>query len=256
MDLWTALNVIVRRWYVVVPALALAVVVALVATSRLTPVYTASGSVLITSASRVYHQPEEADGEERVEQVNPFREFSPSLQTSAALVGDRLSSDAIREVFQDEGLEDEYEVFAPYDPTRTILAPSLEFDVESSDPDLAIDTVVRLQQEAANQLEVLQTEADVRRELFIEARPLITPVEATQQNALKIRVAGIVLLLGVTIALSLAFVVESLSGARSTRRAAEERANRRITPDAGGRRARPTRAGTTSGRGNRPVTSR
>jgi len=257
MDLWTALTVIVRRWYVVVPAIILAVLVALFATSRLAPVYTASGSVLFTSSSEVYVSPDNPDEPERVEQVNPFEGFSPSLQTTAALVGDRLSSDEVRELFQDEKLEDEYEVFAPYDPTRTILAPSLEFDVENSDPDVAVDTVTRLQEESATQLALLQTEAKVRPELFIQVRPLITPLEATQQNALKVRVAGIVLLLGVTIALSLAFVVESLTSARATRRAAEERAERRITPDNDSRRARPSsRSGSSSGRGTRPVSSR
>jgi uncharacterized protein involved in exopolysaccharide biosynthesis len=259
MDLWTAIKVIVRRWYLVVPALVLTVIVAFIAAGRVTPVYTATGSVMFTAPNQRFYPTDTVD-EERVEQVNPYNDFSASLQTTATIVGDKLASDEVRDTFADNDLEKDFKVAAPYDPTRTVLAPTLEFDVEASDPDVAVATVVALQEAAQVQLNALQVDAAVRQELYIKASPLITPEKAIEQNALKVRVLGIVLLLGFALALSLAFTAESLLSSRAARRSAEDRVNRRISPDSTSRRARPTRAsggrGTGNGSGNRPVRTR
>lgn len=252
MDLWTAIKVVLRRWYLVVPAIIITIVVAGLATSRLTPVYSASGSVMFSASNQRFYP---TDDDERVESVNPLEEFTQSLQTTAQLVGDKLNSDEVRERFKKEGLNSTYKVAAPYDPTRTVLAPTVEFSVEDTDPDVVLDTINALQAEAKTQLDALQTQAGARPELFIQSRPLITPVDATREDGMKLRVAGIVVLLGLALALSLAFMAESVISSRSTRRAAEDRAARRITPD-GTRPARPSRAASRGAGGTRPARTR
>ncbi|MFZ4584620.1 MAG: hypothetical protein ACOYNI_05260 [Acidimicrobiia bacterium] len=204
MDLWGTLRIIGRRWYVVVPALAITAVVAIVAGARTEVTYTATGSTVFLAASDA-------------KTANPYQNFNPSLQTTAQVVGNDVSSDAVRNTFAQNELDSQYKIVVPYDPTRAVLLPEVDYTVETSDPRVATRTVQVLSETVAKTLADRQEASGAPRESWIQAVPGPSSAEPVRNSGSRIRTTAIVLMLGIAISLSLAFVAEGLASARRSR---------------------------------------
>ncbi|MCZ7525055.1 MAG: hypothetical protein M5U14_00870 [Acidimicrobiia bacterium] len=204
MDLLTAVKIIFRRWAVVLPVLLLTVAAAFLISTRISPTYSARGSV-------VFLPPSEGGA------ANPWSGFNPALQTTATLIGQVLDADDQRQAFLDEGLSGEYRIVAPYDPTRAVLAPTLELSVDTTDPEVALATIRELVTRIQTELEDQQEDSGASEDTWIQSRALTVADQAVEQNTARYRVLAIVVLLGGAAAVSLAFVLESFDAGRRRR---------------------------------------
>ncbi len=206
MDLWTATKVVFRRWRIVVPALILTFVVAFVVVGRVAPTYKATGTIEFLASN---------DGNT----ANPYNGFNSALQTTATLVGTSVGSQKSRYFFAKSGLDANYKIVAPYDPTRAVLVPSLDLSVESSNADVALATLKRLSAAVTLDLETRQTKGGGPRQLWIQTNVAAMDTAAIKQTGNATRVLILILLLGVAVSISLAFFAESLTSDSKSRRA-------------------------------------
>ncbi|MCU1458706.1 MAG: hypothetical protein JWL73_2798 [Actinomycetia bacterium] len=206
MDLWTATKLVFRRWAIVIPALTLTVVVAIVVTGRVAPTYKATGSVEFLASNN--------DNKD-----NPYLGFNASLQTAATLVGSSVGSIGTRAGFATFGLDPNYKITAPYDPTRAVLVPSLDLEVNSSNPKIAVATLKRLVVAVRNDLNDRQAASGAPKASWIQLRETAVDSQALKQTGSKTKVLLLIVLLGFAVSISLAFFVESLTSDAKRKRA-------------------------------------
>jgi hypothetical protein len=209
MDLWTATKVVFRRWAIVVPALVLTAVIAVLVTSRLAPTYKATGTVEFLASNNGNVD-------------NPYNSFNTSLQTTATLVGTSVGSAKVRDQFQKAGLDPNYKIVAPYDPTRAVLVPSLDLSVETSNADITMATLKHLSAAVSADLQTRQAESGAPKNTWVQAHVAAMDTSATQQNGSKTKVLILIILLGAAVSISLAFFAESLTSDSRRRRSAAE----------------------------------
>ena len=206
MDLWTATKIVLRRWAIVVPALVLTGVVAVVVVSRIAPSYAATGTVEFLASNQA-------------NTVNPYIHFDPSLQTTATLVGASVGSVQTRATFAFFGLDSNYKVVAPYDPTRAVLVPSLDISSKASNATVAVATLKRLSAAIKTDLNGRQEAIGAPTNTWIQLRSTLD-TKAVKQNGQKTKVLVLIVLLGVAVSVSLAFFAESLTSDSKRKRLA------------------------------------
>jgi len=208
MDLWSSLHVIARRWYVVVPALALTGIVAALVAANTQVTYTARGSSVLLA-------PSEANT------TNPYTNFNPSLQTTAQVVGNDVASQATRTTFAVNKLDSSYRIIVPYDATRSVLLPEIDYTVEAPNAKTALATVDALHTTVSKTLADRQEASGAPRSSWIQSVAGSRSSRAEQNNGSQIRAVAIVGLLGLAISFSLAFAAEGLAAHRARRRSVE-----------------------------------
>ena len=193
---------LVRRWYIVVPGLILAVGVAIGAFSLISPGYERSAARLLLPGLGTV--PEGA--------TNPFL-FLGGLTQAADIVVRAVGADeAVGElVAAHPGLE----VAVTRDPTSSgpviLLTVTADSDAEA---ELALETLI---EQSSATLERLQTEQDVRTVDRITMSTLTASVDSTMQQRTRIVVsagAGLVMAL---LSLVVASLVDGVAGTRRTR---------------------------------------
>jgi hypothetical protein len=216
MELLEAIRIVRNQWKIVLPLLALTLVLSLVMINRIETNYKATGSLtLLTSNLGTSFTPSEDNA---TRQENPYLNFQQSLQTTAQVLANSVSTDERKQDFEEQGLSSDFIVEVPQDPTQTILLPRLAVEVTADSPEKAEATRTELLNVLVEELERIQTEAGAPVETWIQAFP------KTEGNALaiagsKARTGLLVIGTGIALTLLAAFVIDGYKrSVRNTRR--------------------------------------
>jgi capsular polysaccharide biosynthesis protein len=193
MDLWTAATALARRWYVVLPALALTVVLALRAADTVEPTYSAAASVLVVQT---------APGE------NPYASFSASVTITARALATAATGDEFAARVREEGGAGSYAVEVQQD------APLLSVTTTSGSADDAIALLSIVVAGIDEDLGARQTAAGVTNEVRLDADVLDMPAAAREQSTQRTRTLLGVLGLGFAGSIAAAFMVDSIVSGR------------------------------------------
>ncbi|MEO1061367.1 MAG: hypothetical protein AAFZ07_08105, partial [Actinomycetota bacterium] len=168
MDLWSLVQVMFRRWWVVVPLLALTAWCTVALTDEIPAEYEVSGAVLLVGPAR----PEGVIVDEGA-QDNRLLQLSGSLGTVSQALGFTLDSERVRSDFADQGL------LASYELGTDSRSPIMQFIVGGEDPDLAVATMDALMMFVEDELNRTQDELGTPLEDRIEVRSISADNEPT-----------------------------------------------------------------------------
>lgn len=208
MDFLAAVKVVLRRWYIVMPVLALAAVVTLNVVRNVPPTFQASGSVLLASPG-VARDPS-------APALNPFANLDYSSGVVAGIVAELMQDKAVKKRLVAVGADPNYTLGTPTGSN----APTIGIESTAATPDLAVNTVNLVIKGVQDELTVRQRDAGGPPETWIRALILISPTEADRLVSGKVRASAALAALSVVAAISLAFLAESI-GVGRRRRAAE-----------------------------------
>ena len=202
MDFGTLIRILVRRWYVVLPALLITFLVAYTQVSSVKPEYTATGSILILQPPIDPTTPAPANAN----QANPFAQLSAPLRTTAVVISGVLSDKAVHTQIAKSGLSRDFQVTVDPDaPVTTITATS-------SSPKVAVDTVNGLMGRFTTELQARQTASGVPATQQLQTQTLSAPTSAEKDTSNRSRAMGAFAVLGVIVALCAALTAENIAG--------------------------------------------
>ncbi len=212
MDLWSLVQIMFRRWWVVVPLLALTAWCTIALTDSIPPEYEVDGAILLVGPG--------VDDElaDEVGTNNRLLQLSGSLGTVAEALGLTLQSQATRAEFDQRGLIPEYVVGVDS------RSPIMQFLVAGEDPDAIVATMDALMTEAEAQLTLRQDELDTSTEDRIEIQRISSDNEPTPGFGSRRRAQILLAAVGVVVTLASAIAVDALLyfGRRRRQRRAEE----------------------------------
>ncbi len=204
MDLVTFLRVLLRRWDVVLPGLLLTLVTVMAAGTSVDPEYEAEGSVLLLG-------PSTSTSSQGAVAVNPYLSFNSSLESSAAIVAESMSSgETVREL-ADAGATAGYKV------SHTQKTPILTVSARGPSKELVLYTADLVLQRLQEDLATRQEEAGAPAATLIRSQ-VLSPPRAAMHAGNRPRVMTAVGAVGLGTTIMLAFAVESLATWRNRQR--------------------------------------
>lgn len=220
MDFWATILVLVRRWYVALPAFLLAVGGAYLAYSTIPTTYTTTAVLLLTAPTSGGVVP--ADPGQPIARVNPLLNFDHGLDVAASMLISAMSTpDMVAELGTAEG-DTKYSVTNGTNNLESLATGPLVFvEGESRDPEAATAITLTVMARLERELELRQRQVQAPRETYITMSAAVPPTTPVAQQGRKLRSAAAALGLGVIAALCAAFAAESLPhpvGSRLMRR--------------------------------------
>lgn len=215
MEFWTAVAVLRRRWYIVVPGLVLTLVAAALLVSQVKPTYQATGKMLI-----LQQQPKSSDsassGGVTAATIDPSKLNATGqlgLQKFASIVAEAAADSSFKDMLVSLGGSPAYEVKPPFADVPTLTLTST-----AASPEAAMESYRHLV-EAVNQLIVQQQEiaGDLGPIPFI-GRESITPAVATPQGGARTKALIMVTAVGGILTLGAAFAFDSMAAARARKK--------------------------------------
>ena len=197
VDFFTTLRVLLRRWYILLPCLALTVAGGWFITSSMEPVFESKASVVLLGPNVG-----------REGEVNPYLDFGGSLETTALVLSNNLSSEPAANRLFDAGAKGTYLIVTPGGPVVNVEAKGRN-EVE------AIQTANVVVAALADELRVRQEQAGAPQGSFIRAELVVSPETAAFKIGSRLRVLVAVAVLGIAASLSLTFAFESVARSRS-----------------------------------------
>jgi hypothetical protein len=222
VDFWKTLLVLVRRWYVAVPAMLISLGLAGMAYESIPPKYETTGSVVLLSPSQGA-----SGGLSRTGPTNPLLSFDGSLETTAQLLTQVLLSPSVQKQLAAEGAGGDYEV-----GDANLGGPFVNVVATGTSPSEAQRTVVLVLARARQELADREAALSAPRTSYISVSDVVKPTEARLLVGGKIKGAGAALALGLAASLGSAFMIESIVENRRDRRGipAPTRRRKRRTP--------------------------
>lgn len=209
MDLWDVGRIVIKRWYVSVPVLVGALVLAVLMSGRIDPEYSTEASILLVAQGT----PPPADLEtlepgDTVPPGNALLNLPSSLATVAQATSLAVSSDQSRTEVADAGLEPTYEV------TAEARSPLLYVRVTSRDSEVAIQTMDHVVGLIERDLDARQDQVDAPEDGRIGVELLARSDQAVADQGGRSRVRLAVVGLGVLAAVALAVLFDAAVGRR------------------------------------------
>lgn len=204
MDIWTVLKACIRRWYVFLPILGIALWIGNVQVQAAPPVYTATSSAALTGPALV---PGGQPGE--IIEVNPF--LGGSLSNATDMAVSLMDSDPKRDQFFTQGLTLDYEVGAD----NSVIY----FTVTGSDPTQVTTQASQLVTTLDTEIATLQNKPVEAPESRIRAVPLALPTVADEDTMAGLRMLAVIGILGLVLATAAALIVEGALQTRARRAA-------------------------------------
>lgn len=198
MDIWDALRIVGRRWYVAVPILLVFVALAVIASGRVDAEYKAEASLVLLAPNQT---PPDSENPEP-QGYNPWLAACSSCEQIGQALSLTLESNDEKQVMQQAGWSPDY-VIEPQ--TRSAL---VHLQASSRDPDDAVGTVDALIDRVAAELETLQADANAPQNQRITVSVLSQEDTATGNTAAASRVRLALLAAGFILAFLAAFAVE------------------------------------------------
>jgi hypothetical protein len=205
MDLLTIITILVRRWYVFFPIVALTGIALLLITPQLRPEYQASGSLLLVGPKKVTQI---VQGKPTEIGVNPLLGSGQPLMTTSATLASDASSLAVREGIKESGAVLDYTV------TVDSHAPIITVVDRAARPSAAIQAVDTLLARMSTRLATLQQEVGAPSSGLVESKILNGPIDTTVLSSSKNRTVTLLAFAGLLLATSAAFTVDGIITSR------------------------------------------
>ena len=204
------LRVVIRRWYVVLPALLVTLLIEMFVAGSVAPSYKVESSLLLLPPVGV----STADAAKTTSATNPFAALP--LSSVAGVLAQKMLAPETSQKIADAGMVGKYTVVPRIDNT-----PVIDITAEGKTADAARAEANLVGTMAAQQLTSWQT-ASVQANR-VTMRVLIAPGPATPVLGSKIRAIVVVVALGGAASLYLAFLVEAFVERRRQRARGERR---------------------------------
>lgn len=209
MDFAKSLMVLLRRWYVALPALVLSLGLSAAVYESVPAKYESRGTIMLLSSNTGAS----AGGSSTKGLTNPLLSIDGSLTlTSTALIQVMLSPEVGQDLYA-QGATATYEV-----GDGRLGGPFINVDATGGSPAEVQRTVQKVLERAAIELHKREIEYKAPAGTYIQIDYLVRPTEAKQLLGSKIRAAGAALALALAFSLSSAFMIESLVENRREKR--------------------------------------
>jgi capsular polysaccharide biosynthesis protein len=205
VDLRTLLQILVRRWIVVIPTIVVAVLVGQQMLSSVKPEYQAKGSVILLAPVTRGTEPL------GIQTPNPVLDIPAALDKSSLALAEILNDEPQKATIRRQGLSDDYEVTVNAD------APILDVTAKSDRRPVAVETAKAVLDMAKAQLTIREAAIGVAPEARIHTDVLSVPAKAATVNAAKTRALVALIALGIAATLSVALLVESWASSPARR---------------------------------------
>jgi len=215
VEFWTSVKVVLRRWYVVLPALLLTAALSVALINNIKPSYRATGSVVLL---RTQPPP-------NTNCTNPYDclDYQSTQLASVIAIAATDQSFASRLVA------------AGASPTYTVTGPSNN-NGQNPTPVVSLTETARSEATAMKSYEILtdqlnQVLSERQRSVgikptdptFVSAVALTAPQHASRLIGTRVKALVVVITMGVILAIALAFAVDSAASARKRRRRDDRR---------------------------------
>jgi hypothetical protein len=195
-----ALNVLMRRWYLVLLGTILVAIASVAAMSWVPTSYQASGQVLLIL-------PSEASGAESP--TNPYLNLQDGMTTTASLVAGTLATrDTARDLARN-GYRSEYAIALQPD-----TGPLLAITATDTDPQAALATRDEVIRQVDVRLDRMQSDLGIPDRLLIRGMPTAVGERAEVLPGSKVRALAVIVAGGMTLTLLLTFAFDRLRGQR------------------------------------------
>ncbi|MGI5268605.1 hypothetical protein ACQEUU_05595 [Nonomuraea sp. CA-218870] len=217
MDFWGTILVLIRRWYVALPAFLLALGGAFYAYSTIPVTYTTTAVLVLTAPTSGGILPPDPD--QPVPEVNPLLNFDHGLDVAASMLISVMSTpDMVADMGTAEG-DTEYAVTNGTNNLESLATGPLVFvEGESRTPEASAAIVRQVIERVRQELDVRQRQVHAPPETYITISEAVPPTTPAPQQGRKLRSAATALGLGVIAALTAAFAAESLAAPLRRRR--------------------------------------
>lgn len=219
MDFWRTVLVILRRWYVVLPAFALSVGSAALVYATMPAHYTSGSVLVLTSPTTGGSLPADPDIPTGV--VNPLLNFNQGLSTSAAILIQALNAPEVAaEIGVSPDSPTTYRVSnGSSNPELLTSGPFVFIVGESPSAHEAADIVRRVADQARVELRARQAAVDAPEQTYIEISVVAPATTPEAKRGSKSRATAAALGIGFVASLFAAFATESIALAWRRRRA-------------------------------------
>lgn len=217
MDFWGSILVLIRRWYVALPAFLLALGGAFYAYSTIPLTYSTTAVLVLTAPTSGGVQPPDPD--QPVAQVNPLLNFDHGLDVAASMLISVMSTpDMVADMGTAEG-DTEYKVTNGTNNLESLATGPLVFiEGESRTPEESAAIVRQVIERVRQELDARQRQVQAPPQTYITISEAVPPTTPAPQTGRKLRSSAAALGLGVIAALTAAFAAESLAGPLRRRR--------------------------------------
>jgi capsular polysaccharide biosynthesis protein len=217
MDFWRTLRVLVRRWYVVVPAFLLTVGAAALVFTSVPPTYVSYGVLVLNTPVTGSIEPNDPKSE--VGLVNPLLNFDQGLSMSGSILIQALShpeTSAELGVLPDSPTR--YKVHnGSTNPELLTSGPFIVIDGESTTAADARSIVQRVAERAVVELAKRQESLQAPKSTYITVNQVVSATTPEELNGSKARAAASALAVGMAVSLFAAFAFESFATRRRRR---------------------------------------
>ncbi|MEU4572366.1 hypothetical protein ACBI99_15370 [Nonomuraea sp. ATR24] len=236
MDFWGTILVLLRRWFVALPAFALAVGGAFYAYSTVPTTYTTTAVLVLTAPTSGGVLPPHPD--QPIPRVNPLLNFDHGLSVAASMLISAMSTpDMVAEMGTAEG-DTKYAVTNGTNNLESLATGPLVFvEGESLTPEAATAITLKVLDRTRRELDKRQRQVQAPEETYITTSEAVPPTTPVPQQGRKLRSAAAALGLGLIAALCASFAAESVSGRLRRRRPAPEAAGEAREPATAGKGA-------------------
>jgi len=211
VDFWGTILVLLRRWYVALPAFLLALGGAFTAYSTIPTTYTTTSVLVLTAPISGGVLPPDPD--QPSAKVNPLLNFDHGLDVAASMLISAMSTpDMVAQMGTAVG-ETTYAVTNGTNNLESLATGPLVFvKGESRTPEAATTITLKVMDRLQHELDARQRQVHAPRETYITMSPAVPPSTPVAQQGRKLRSAASALGLGVIAALCASFAAESLAG--------------------------------------------
>ncbi|HVX45325.1 MAG TPA: hypothetical protein VHC49_15650 [Mycobacteriales bacterium] len=199
-----------KRWYVLIPGLAVTLVAAVLAMRIVPPSLQATGSVLLISPSV-----ETGNDGGPATPTNPYLNFGAPLGATAEVVSAAVNSDRTAKELKQDGATGTYQV--ALDPNSS--APLLSVQATADDNARAMATLQAVITAIHDQLQQIQADAGAPINQYIKTEVVTSSQNATPVHGSLLRVLAVIMILGVLGSCGAVVLVEGISRGRARRSA-------------------------------------
>ncbi|GIH69058.1 YveK family protein [Sphaerimonospora thailandensis] len=220
MDFWGTVVVLFRRWYVTLPAFALAVGASFAVYVSIPTTYVSNAVLVLTIPTSGGTQPH--DPERRGDLTNPLLNFDHGLSMAASVVIVALGTPEVSgELGVTPGGDPAYQVTNGNGNLEALTqSPFVFITGESTSPESARRIVGRVMVKARQVLDDRQRSLDTPPATFISMSEAVPPTTPLPQYGRRLRAAVTAAALGCVASLVTAFAAESIAQSSRARKAA------------------------------------
>lgn len=218
MDFWGTVLIVLRRWYVALPAFLLSIGAAVGVYSSIPTLYVSNAVLVLTIPPTGGSLPSDPDRPNGL--TNPLLNFDWGLSMSASILIQVISAPETAESLgvRPEGDTTFTATNGSTNPEALDGGPFVYIEGTSMSPAGARDIVTRVRDRARIELAGRQRQLNAPLATYITMNEMVPPTEPQPQRGGKTRGAAAALLLGVLASLAAVFSLESFLDARRRRR--------------------------------------